>query len=108
MAEQKPEQKTETTTPSSQTADVQAAQRAGVKESEVKASRYDAGLDQLAGHQAHIDAWANSDEGKQFIADAKDAEKKVAEAEKTRQEAVDSKTGLSDAEKKYQEMVKKG
>lgn len=89
------------------TADVQAADAAGISEGEVKALRADAGLNELAGHQANITVWANSDAGKQFLADEKDRVKESEESAKKAHAPLDTDKDLSEAEKKYVETVSK-
>lgn len=90
-----------------QSADVQAADAAGVSEGEVKALRSDAGLNQGAGHEANIGAWEASADGQAFLdteGDRNDEAEKGAEAAA---EPLDD-DGQSEAEKKYAETVGKG
>lgn len=101
-------QKTNTGTPSREayaTADVQAAEAAGVSEGEIKALRDEAGVNQSAGHMADIHAWSQSEAGKAFKDSEKDRIKREKEVAKARSEAT-NKDGLTDAESKYIEAVK--
>lgn len=100
---------TNTGTPSSEafaSADVQAAEAAGITEGEIKALRDDAGVNQSAGHESDIHAWAQSTAGKAF----KDSEKERKDAAKAEEKAYGealNKAGLDEAAAKYREAVDK-
>ena len=88
-----------------QSPDVQAADKAGVSEGDIKALRDESGLNQSAGHEANVAAWEASDEGKAFLATEKDRNK---EAKAGAKEAADSAKEQSESEKAYTEAVGKG
>lgn len=108
----KPEEKgTETNagTPSSeayQSADLAVAEAAGISEGDVKALRDDAGLNQSAGHESDIHAWAITEAGKEFAKGEKDRVKE-AEAEAKSYSDYLNKDGLNKAEAAYAEAVSK-
>lgn len=74
-------------------------------EVDLRGARDEAGLNQLAGHQAHIYEWANSEAGKQFISNADKTFKEREQAVEEAQVKALDKDGLTEAEKKYQETV---
>lgn len=104
------DEKTNPGTPSAEataSADVAVANAAGITEGEVKALRDDAGVNQSAGHESDIHAWAVSEAGKKFAKEtAKENEKAVKEEEKRYKDSL-SKDGLDEAAVKYREAVDK-
>lgn len=86
--------------------EVQVAVANDISEGEVKALRSDAGLDQLAGHEANVHAWEASAAGKEFLKGEKDRQKAIAEEAKARQAAT-NKDGLTESEAKYVEAINK-
>lgn len=91
---------------STDTADVHVARAAGISEGDVKALRDEAGLNQSAGHEMDLHAWASTEAGKQFAKEASEREKKEKEFEKSYSESF-NKDGLNKAEVKYREAVEK-
>jgi colicin import membrane protein len=87
-------------------AEVQAAEEAEMTEGEVKALRADAGLDQLAGHEANVHAWEQSEAGQRFLEGEDDRLKQYEEEEKAYAEQTDD-DGLNEAEARYFEAVNK-
>lgn len=91
---------------STDTADTALAKAAGITEGEVKALRDDAGLNQSAGHESDIHAWAASPAGKAFK-DGEDDRKKAAKDEEKAYKDSLNKDGLDEAAVKYREAVDK-
>lgn len=89
------------------TADTALAEAAGISEGDVKALRDDAGLDQMAGHEGDIHAWAISPAGKAWAEGEKDREKAAKDEAKAYDEQFE-KDDLREAEAKYKEAVSKG
>jgi hypothetical protein len=87
-------------------ADVQLAEKAGITEGEVKALRDEAGLNQSAGHNMDIHAYAVSAQGKEYAEGEKDRQEAYKAEEKAAKDALD-KDGLNEFEAKYMEAVDK-
>lgn len=109
MADDKKTTKKDDDAPSGDTAtspDVVLAEKAGISEGEVKALRDNAGVNQLAGHEANIHAWSLTPEAKKFIDGEKDrneAAQKQAEAENAEDEgakALNEALGKAEKSKK--------
>lgn len=81
------------------------AEAAGITEGEVHALRDDAGLNQLAGHDADVHAWSLTEAGKKFSKEEADRKKAAKTEEKAYSEQTD-KNGRTEAEAKYAEAVK--
>jgi hypothetical protein len=94
------------TAASASSAETQVAAALGVSEGEVKALRYEAGLDQLAGHEANVHAWEASAQGQEFLKTEKDREKAQKDEDKATDEQTD-KDGLDEGAAKYQEALAK-
>lgn len=93
---------------SSDSIEGQAAENSGQKflgEADVRTLRHDAGLDQLAGHEANVLAWQESDAGQAFLADEKDRQKEIKEEGKRLSELT-NKDNLDEGAAKYVEVVK--
>lgn len=86
-----------------QSDEVQAADKAGLSEGELKALRDDAGMNQLPGNEANTLTWEQSEAGKAFVKEANAQAKKDAEAAKETHK--DLKDDFSPAEQKYREAL---
>ena len=86
--------------------DVQVAAKNNISEGEVKQLRFEAGMNQLPGHQANLSAWEASEDGKAFIKTAKDRDKEAEAGAKAAHADLD-KDGVSEAEKRYFEATDK-
>jgi hypothetical protein len=101
---------TNTGTPSAEayaSADLNVAEGAGISEGDVKALRDEAGLNQSAGHEMDIHAWATTEAGKQFAKSEKDRQKAAEDEEKSYKDALSGDDNLNAAEKAYREAVDK-
>lgn len=87
-------------------AEVQVAEDQGISEGEVKQLRYEAGLDQLPGHEANVHAWEASEGGKKFLEDEGDRQKAIEEEAKSFDDQSDQ-DGLDEGAAKYQEVLGK-
>lgn len=108
--DEKPDdQKTNPGTPDAgamSSADSVVADKAGLTEGEVKALRYEAGLNQLAGNEANTLSWESSPAGQEFLKGEKDRQKEAKDEAAAYNKAT-NKDGLTEAEAKYAEVTSK-
>lgn len=88
-------------------ADVQAAEAAGITEGEFKALRDEAGLNQSAGHMANIGSWEASAQGQEWL-EGEDDRVKANEEEAEKYDEQTNDDGLTEAEAAYFEAVEQG
>lgn len=85
--------------------DANVADAAGITEAEFKALRSNAGLNQLAGHEANVHAWEASPDGQAWLADE---DKRQEQVKKENEEAEKASDEADEAMQAYNDAIDKG